>query len=162
VNSAGQDLKEGNALGPTATVPAVLSAARWAKATSPDLFARVNADPLPSKRIEDRLFYDPMTKVLGALKAHDIDVERLARHTQHHVGDPARSTRHRGPGPPGRSRDGRSRTRPTARGPPPGGPHARSRALQATFAAAIISHALHSSIVPGSLAGLEVWPDCTD
>ncbi|MBM3268002.1 MAG: hypothetical protein FJZ01_10175 [Candidatus Sericytochromatia bacterium] len=69
---------------------AVLSAARWAKATSPDLLARINADPPPDKRQEDRLFYDLMTKVVAALRANLYDVDRLARHTQHAPGNPAR------------------------------------------------------------------------
>lgn len=69
---------------------AVLSAAKWAKANSADLFARINAVPPPKKREEDELFYELMTRTIAALKAHGIEVERLARHTQHPIGDPSR------------------------------------------------------------------------
>ncbi len=102
-----QDIKEGNALGPIATVPddgqydgarldtssveaAVESAAKWAQETSPDIMAKINATPPPNKQQEDRLFYELTTKAIGALRANGLDVERLGRHTQHDVGNPAR------------------------------------------------------------------------
>lgn len=43
-----------------------------------------------SKEQENRYFYDMITMVMGQLRLRGLEVERLARHTSHPVGDPQR------------------------------------------------------------------------
>jgi hypothetical protein len=97
-----QALKEGKPLGPLPTIPndpsfltapidtsslekAVESAARWARQTSPELEEKLSHNP--DKIHERQIYYQLATKVIGALRAHGIDADRLVRASHNEPGN---------------------------------------------------------------------------
>ncbi|MDB5099982.1 MAG: hypothetical protein JWM80_4403 [Cyanobacteria bacterium RYN_339] len=95
-------LLTGKPQGPLATVPedpdyaeapidtssidkAVESAARWARQTSPELEEKLSHNP--DKIHERQIYYALATKVIGALRAHGIDADRLVRASHNEPGN---------------------------------------------------------------------------